>query len=56
MIYRELNTSEYDLRFTGDKGLKESELYKELGSLTRNRDKWEESIPYIAALLSHGSV
>ena len=51
MIYRELNTSEYDLlkeflyeviyipegidphydlRFTGDKGLKESELYKEL--------------------------
>ena len=36
--------------------MNESELYKELGSLTRNREKWEESIPYIAALLSHESI
>ena len=36
--------------------MNESELYKELGILTRDKDKWEESIPYIAALLSHESV
>ena len=36
--------------------MNESELYKELGELTRNREKWEESIPCIAALLSHESV
>ena len=34
----------------------ESELYKELGELTRNKDRWEESIPYISSLLSHDSV
>ena len=34
----------------------ESELYKELGELTRNRDRWKESIPYISSLLSHDSV
>ena len=34
----------------------ESELYKELGELTKNKDRWEESIPYISALLSHDSV
>jgi HEAT repeat protein len=45
-----------DIRLKGDTGLNESELYKELGSLTRNREKWEESIPSIAALLSHESV
>ncbi len=44
------------MQLKGDNGLNESELYKELGSLTRNREKWEESIPYIAALLSHESV
>lgn len=44
------------MQLKGDNGLNESELYKELGSLTRNRDKWEESIPYVAALLSHESV
>ncbi len=44
------------MRLKGDIGLNESELYKELGILTRDKDKWEESIPYIAALLSHESV
>lgn len=34
----------------------ESELYKELGELTKNKDRWEESIPYISSLLSHDSV
>ena len=34
----------------------ESELYKELGKLTKNKDRWKESIPYISSLLSHGSV
>ena len=34
----------------------ESELYKELGELTRNKDRWEESIPYISSLLSYDSV
>ena len=36
--------------------MNESELYKELGILTRDKDKWQDSIPYIAALLSHESV
>ena len=48
MIYRELKPSEYDL-------LNESELYKELGILTKGRSRWEESIPYVASLLSHES-
>ena len=34
----------------------ESELYKELGELTRNKDRWEESIPYISSLLSYDYV
>ena len=34
----------------------ESELYKELGTLTDDKDKWEESIPYVSALLTHDSV
>ncbi len=34
----------------------ESKLYKELGELTKNRDRWKESIPYISSLLSHDSV
>ena len=36
--------------------LSEPELYKELGILTKDRDKWEESIPYVSALLIHESV
>ncbi len=34
----------------------ESELYNELGKLTDNKDKWEESIPYVSSLLTHKSV
>lgn len=33
-----------------------SELYKELGVLTKDREKWEDSIPYVASLLDHESV
>ena len=36
--------------------MSESELYKELGLLTKDRDKWEESIPYVSSLLSYESV
>ena len=35
--------------------MNESELYKELGTLTKDKDKWEESIPYVSSLLSHES-
>ena len=34
----------------------EAELYRELGRLTRDKSKWEESIPYVSSLLSHESV
>ena len=34
----------------------ESELYKELVILTKNRDKWEENISYVSSLLTHDSV
>ena len=30
----------------------ESELYKELGILTKDRNQWEEKIPYVSSLLS----
>ena len=36
--------------------MNESELYKELGILTKNRDEWEESIPYVSSLLDYDSV
>ena len=34
----------------------ESELYKELGTLTKDRDRWETSIPYVSSLLTNESV
>jgi len=34
----------------------ESELYKELGTLTKNKEKWKESIPYVSSLLTYESV
>ena len=34
----------------------ESELYKELGILTKHRDQWEANIPYVLSLLSLESV
>ena len=34
----------------------EAELYKELGLLNRDNDRWKEAIPYVSSLLSHDSV
>lgn len=34
----------------------ESELYKELGVLTKHKDQWEENIPYVLSLLASESV
>ena len=34
----------------------EQELYKELGTLTKEKNRWEESIPYVSSLLDHESV
>lgn len=36
--------------------MNETELYKELGVLTKNKDKWRESIPYVSSLLKCDSV
>lgn len=46
-----LQTGEY-----GDERLTGSELYKELGILTDDKNRWEDSIPYVASLLDHESV
>ena len=40
----------------GDERLTESELYKNLGILTNDKNRWEDSIPYVASLLDHESV
>ena len=40
---------------TGEIQLNETELYKELGKLTKEKDKWRESIPYVSSLLEHDS-
>ena len=34
----------------------EAELYKALGALTKDKSRWEESIPYVSSLLAHESV
>lgn len=36
--------------------MNESSLYKELGILTKDKDRWEKSVPYVSSLLSHESV
>jgi hypothetical protein len=36
--------------------LNETELYKELGILTKDKERWEESIPHVSSLLCHDSV
>ncbi len=36
--------------------MSESELYKALGILTKDKSKWEESIPYVSSLLGNESV
>ena len=35
--------------------MNESELYKELGALTKDRSKWQERIPYVSSLLRNDS-
>ena len=30
----------------------DSIVYKELGTLTKSKERWEESIPYVASLLT----
>ena len=40
----------------GDAELSESVLYKELGILTNQKDRWEENVPFVSSLLSHESV
>lgn len=34
----------------------EANLYKELGMLTKEKNRWENSIPYVSSLLTHDSV
>ncbi|MCR4622350.1 MAG: HEAT repeat domain-containing protein [Clostridiales bacterium] len=34
----------------------EAELYKALGALTKDKDRWEESVPCVSSLLGSGSV
>ena len=36
--------------------MNEKELYKELGTLTKDKSKWNESVPYLSSLISHESV
>lgn len=36
--------------------MSESELYKELGILTKDKGRWKEGIPYVSSLLTHDSV
>ena len=36
--------------------MKETDLYKELAGLTKKREKWKDSVPYLSSLLSHESV
>ena len=36
--------------------MNESELYKELGILTKDKSKWEVNIPYVSSLLNYDSV
>ncbi len=36
--------------------MREADLYKELRALTKDKDRWKESIPYVSSLLTHDSV
>ena len=36
--------------------MNESDLYKELGTLTKDKSRWAESVPYLSSLISHESV
>ena len=35
--------------------MSDSEIYKELGALTKDKGKWEENMTYVSSLLSHES-
>ena len=35
--------------------MSESEIYKELGALTKDKGKWEENMTYVSSLLNHES-
>ena len=35
--------------------MRESDLYKELGVLTKDKSRWAESVPYLSSLISHAS-
>ena len=35
--------------------MNDSELYHQLAELTKNKETWEESIPYVSSLLTHDS-
>ncbi len=35
--------------------MNDKELYKELGVLTKEKDRWQESVPYLSSLLAHES-
>lgn len=45
-----------DITTVEKKKLTETALYKELGVLTKNKDEWEDNIPYVSSLLSFDSV
>lgn len=36
--------------------MREADIYKELRALTKDKDRWKESIPYVSSLLTHDSV
>ncbi len=44
------------IRIRGVSELNETELYKELGMLTRRRELWREQIPFVSSLLGCDSV
>lgn len=46
----------YNARKAKGGALGETDLYRELGQLTKDNSRWKESIPYVASLLSHESV
>ena len=39
---------ERKIRRWGDNVLTESELYKELGILTKEKERWKANVPYVA--------
>lgn len=54
--HRGVKCAEQQNGIEGDDGLTETELYKELGKLTKEKAKWEEEAPHVSPLLNHESV